>query len=73
MYLIVFFGCSTGGIVSYLHMEDQMSQLTFQHFLKKRNRMSEKTVQRNRKISSKLVHIEQVIGLVKHIQFSPLL
>jgi hypothetical protein len=46
-------------------MEDQMSQLMFQHFLKKRNRMSEKTVQRDRKISSKLVHIEQVIGLAK--------
>jgi hypothetical protein len=46
-------------------MEDQMSQLMFQHFLKKRNRMSGKTVQRDRKICSKLVHIEQVIGLTK--------
>jgi hypothetical protein len=46
-------------------MEDQMSQLMFQHFLKKRNRMSGKTVQRDRKISNKLVHIEQVIGLGK--------
>jgi hypothetical protein len=46
-------------------MEDQMSQLMFQHFLKKRNRMSGKTVQRDRTISSKLVHIEQVIGLAK--------
>jgi hypothetical protein len=46
-------------------MEDQMSQLMFQHFLKKRNRMSGKTVQRDRKLCSKLVHIEQVIGLVK--------
>jgi hypothetical protein len=44
-------------------MEDQMSQLMFQHFLKKRNRMSGKTVQRDRNISSKLVLIEQVIGL----------
>jgi len=35
--------------------------------------MSGKTVQRDRKISSKLVHIEQVIGLAKHIKFSPLL
>ena len=51
--------------VLWQHMEDQKSQLTFQHFLKKRNRMSGKTVQRNRKISSKLVHIEQVIGLAK--------
>ena len=42
-----------------------MSQLMFQHLLKKRNRMSGKTVQRDRKISSKLVHIEQVIGLTK--------
>jgi hypothetical protein len=42
-------------------MEDQM----FQHFLKKRNRMSGKTMQRDRKISSKLVHIEQVIDLAK--------
>ena len=72
-YLIVIFGCSTDGNVSYLHMEDQMSQLTFQHFLKKRNRMSGKTVQRSRKIASKLVHIEQVIGLAKHIIFPPLL
>jgi hypothetical protein len=46
-------------------MEDQMSQLMFQHFLKKRNRMSGKTVQRDRKLSGKLVHIEQVIGLTK--------
>jgi hypothetical protein len=46
-------------------MEDQMSQLMFQHFLKKRNRMSGKTVQRDRKLCSKLVHIEQVIGLAK--------
>jgi hypothetical protein len=30
-------------------------------------------VQRSRKISSKLVHIEQVIGFAKHIKFSPLL
>ena len=51
--------------VSWLHMEDQKSQLTFQHFLKKRNRMSGKTVQRHRKIYNKLVHIEQVIGLGK--------
>jgi hypothetical protein len=35
------------------------------HFLKKRNRMSGKTVQKDRKLSSKLVHIEQVIGLAK--------
>jgi hypothetical protein len=42
-------------------------------FKKKKNRMSGKTVQRNRKISSKLVHIEQVIGLAKHIKLSPLL
>jgi hypothetical protein len=46
-------------------MEDHMSQLMFQHFLKKRNRMSGKTIQRDRKISSKLVLIEQVIGLAK--------
>jgi hypothetical protein len=54
-------------------MEDQMSQLMFQHFLKKRNRMSEKTVQRDKKICSKLVHIEQVTGLAKSLKFSPLL
>jgi hypothetical protein len=30
--------------ICFLHMEDQMSQLMFQHFLKKRNRMSGKTV-----------------------------
>ena len=42
-----------------------MSQLMFQLFLKKGNRMSGKTVQRDRKISSKFVHIEQVIGLAK--------
>jgi hypothetical protein len=46
-------------------MEDQMSQLMFQHILKKRNRMSGKTGQRDRKISSKLVHIEQMIGFAK--------
>jgi hypothetical protein len=46
-------------------MEDQMSQLMFHHLLKKRNRMSGKTVQRDRKICSKLVHIEQVIGIAK--------
>jgi hypothetical protein len=46
-------------------MEDQM----FQHFLKKRNRMSGKTMQRDRKISSKLVHIEQVIDLAKSCFF----
>jgi hypothetical protein len=44
-------------------MEDQM----FQHFLKKRNRMSGKTMQRERKISSKLVHIEQVIDLALYM------
>ena len=43
-------------------MEDQMSQLKFQHCLKKRNRMPGKTVQGDRQISSK--YIEQVIGLV---------
>jgi hypothetical protein len=37
------------------------------HFLKKRNRMSGKTVQKDRKLSSKLVHIEQVIGLAKSL------
>ena len=40
--------------------------LMFQHFVKKINRMSGKTVPlRDRKISSKLVHIEQVICLTK--------
>ena len=44
-------------------MKDQLLQLTFQQFLEKRNRISGKTVQGDRKISSK--HIEQVIGLIK--------
>ena len=45
-------------------MKDQLLQLTFQHCLKKRNRMSGKTVERDRQIPSK--YIEQVIiGLVK--------
>ena len=34
-------------------------------FLKKRNRFSRKIVQRDRKISSKCVDIEQVVGLTK--------
>ena len=34
-------------------------------FLKKRNRLSRKTVQRDRKISSKCVDTEQVVGLAK--------
>jgi hypothetical protein len=61
------FGCSTGGLVSYLSPAYGGSDVTIdvQHFLKKRNRMSGKTVQRDRQISSKLVHIEQVIDLAK--------
>jgi hypothetical protein len=59
--------------VRIVYVSLSLSPVPFQHFLKKRNRMSEKTVQRNRKISSKLVHIEQVIGLAKHIKLSPLL
>jgi hypothetical protein len=34
-------------------------------FFKNKNRMSSKTVQRDRKISSKRVHIERIIGLAK--------
>jgi hypothetical protein len=54
------FGCSTGGPVSYLSPAYGGSDVTIDvpTFLKKRNRMSGKTVQRDRKISSKLVHIE---------------
>ena len=45
-------------------MDDLMSQLIFQHFVQKLNRMSVKTVPlRDIHISSKLVHVEQVIGL----------
>ena len=62
------FGCSTGALVSYMSSAYGGSDVTIDvptFFLKKRNRMSGKTVQRDRKISSKLVHIEQVIGLAK--------
>jgi len=48
----VLFGCSTGGLVSYLSPAYGGSDVTLT-FLKKRNRMSGKTEQRDRK----LVHI----------------
>lgn len=40
-------------------------QINIPTFFKKRNRMSGETVVRDRKISSKRVHIERIIGLAK--------
>lgn len=60
------FGYSTGRLVSYLSPAYGGSSVTINiptYF--KEKKMAEKREQRDRNTSSKLVHIEQVIGLAK--------
>ena len=64
------FECSTGSLVSYLSSAYVGSAVTINipTFLKKRKKMSRKTVQRDRDIPSKLVDLEQVIDLASTLK-----